>query len=256
MTPGVAVAVAALAAGLAAFLAVPPRPRGRGSAVLPGLVALLVVAPVVGAMLASGLLVPGIVFGAAGLGGWRWWVLRQRRAGAEMVSSQVLQACEGLAADLTAGLEPGAALSRTARDWSFLDPVVAAHALGSSVPEAFRSVAATPGAADLRVVAAAWDVGRESGPGLATGISQVSRSLRADRATARVVAAELASARATARLLALLPVAVLLLGSGSGGNPWHFLLQTPPGWICLAAGLALAVAGLVWLEVLAQGVTR
>lgn len=251
-----AVAVAAVASGLAALLAIPARPMSRGSGALPGLLTCLVVGPAVWVMISSGLLVPGGVLVLAGIGGWRWWVLRQRHAAAEAIAGQVLQACEGLAADLTAGLEPGRALSRTARDWSLLEPVVAAHSMGSSVPEALRSVAATPGAADLRVVAAAWEVGRESGPGLATGISQVARSLRADRATARVVATELASARATARLLALLPVAVLLLGSGSGGNPWHFLLQTPPGWVCLAAGLGLALLGLLWLEALAQGVTR
>lgn len=256
MTPGLAAGTAAVAAGLAVLLAIPPRPMARGSVAVPGLVVCVLVGPIVWLMLSWSLFVPGIVLSIAGVGGWRWWVLRQRRAAAELVSGQVLQACEGLAADLTAGLEPGGALVRTARDWSLLGPVVAAHSMGSSVPAAFRSLAATPGAADLRVVAAAWEVGRESGPGLARGISQVARSLRADRATARVVAAELASARATARLLAFLPVAVLVLGSGSGGNPWHFLLQTPPGWVCLTAGLALAVVGLLWLEALAGGVTQ
>lgn len=256
MTTGLSVTIAAVAAGLAVLLALPPRLSVRGSMAFPGLLVFLVAGPATWLALFSGLLVPGIVLGVMALGGLRWWSLRHRRAAAEDVSNQVLQACEALAADLTAGLEPGGALARTARDWALLEPVVSAAVMGSSVPEALRTVAATPGAADLRVVAAAWEVGRESGPGLASGITRVARSLRADRATARVVAAELASARATARLLAFLPVAVLMLGSGSGGNPWHFLLQTPPGWICLAAGLTLAVAGLVWLEALASGVTR
>jgi tight adherence protein B len=84
----------------------------------------------------------------------------------------------------------------------------------------------------------------------------VSAALRADRATLQVVEGELASARATARLVAALPVFALLLSAGAGGGAWSFLTGTPPGWACLLGGLALGLAGLAWIERIAQGVLR
>jgi tight adherence protein B len=78
--------------------------------------------------------------------------------------------------------------------------------------------------------------------------------LRDDRATARVVATEMAAAQATARLLAALPLAVLVLGRGLGGDPFGFLLDSAPGLVCLCTGLALEYAGLVWLGRIADRV--
>jgi tight adherence protein B len=82
-----------------------------------------------------------------------------------------------------------------------------------------------------------------------------SERLRDDQATARVVATEMAAATATARLLAALPVAVVLLGNGLGGDPLGFLLRSTPGLVCLGLGLALEYAGLAWLARIADQVT-
>lgn len=197
-----------------------------------------------------GVVVVAVALGA--VGGWLVWQRRRDRRARAVTAVGVLDACEVLAAELAAGRPPGHALAEAARRWSGLSPVVDAWSLGSDVPDAFRRVAASPGAADLRVVAAAWQVAHHSGNGLAHAVARVASRIRAQRQTQRVVTSELASARATARLVAALPVVALGMGSGAGGNPWRFLLDTPVGWGCLGAGLGFGVAGLWWIEAIAD----
>lgn len=247
--------LAAALAGLAAWLLVPPvapvRPVWAWPPVLIG------VAGVGGWCLVSGRLPPrlgavGVATALAAAGGRTIWRRRRDRRQRSMVATGVLDACEVLAAELAAGRPPGMALSEAARRWPGLAPVLDAWSLGSDVPGALRRVAASPGAGDLRVVAAAWQVAHHSGTGLAHAVSRVASRIRAQRQTQRVVTSELASARATARLVAALPVVALGMGSGAGGSPWRFLLDTPVGWACLVAGLAFGVAGLWWIEAIAD----
>lgn len=175
----------------------------------------------------------------------------RRRSAADQAA--VLEVCDLLAADLDAGRPPGAALASAAERWPPLDPVVEALRLGADVPEALRRLAvARRGAADLRWVAGAWQVAQDSGHGLSAALERTASGLRARRRTRRLIDSELASARATARLVACLPVAVLLMGSGAGSDPWAFLLRTPVGWICLVGGLSLVAVGLWWIERLAD----
>lgn len=168
----------------------------------------------------------------------------------------VLDVCDLLAAELAAGRPPGAALSAATERWPPLGAAVEAVRLGADVPEALRRLALERrGAADLRWVAGAWQVAQHSGHGLAAALERTAGGLRARRRTRRLVDSELASARATARLVACLPLAVLLMGSGAGSDPWSFLLATPVGWICLAGGLGLIGLGLWWIERLADRAT-
>lgn len=244
--------VAVACAGLAALLLFRAPPR-LGSRPPPRLVLLapLAVAPLLvprfGALL--------VVLGLAGLGGVALWRRRRRRRVAARVSADVLETCELLAGELAAGRPPGHALARAADVWPPLAPVAESFRVGADVPDALRALAGRlEGAGDLRVVAAAWQVAHRTGQGLASAVDRVAESLRAEAATRRLVEGELASARATARLVAGLPVLALVMGSGAGGDPWGFLLGHPAGIACLAGGLAFGLAGLWWIEAIAAGV--
>src|SRR5690349_5991295 len=69
---------------------------------------------------------------------------RERRAMTRR-RNQVLAACEGLAADLAAGLAPHQALLTMADQWPELRPVADAAGLGADVAAAFRAAARLPG---------------------------------------------------------------------------------------------------------------
>jgi tight adherence protein B len=197
-------------------------------------------------------LVVGGVLGAAAWSIHRLWRRVRRRRRTSETAEAVLAACELLAAELAAGRSPPAALSRAAEDWPPLRPVAATASIGGDVPAALRQLAFGPGAGGLRLVGAAWSVTQHSGRGLAEALGHVANAVRADQRTARVVAGELASARATARLVALLPVAALLMAAGGGGDPVGFLVGGPAGIACLAAGLALGLGGVWWIESIAD----
>jgi tight adherence protein B len=185
-------------------------------------------------------------------------ILRRRSAvlAAQRRGERVLGVCEAIASDLTAGQPPSAALERAAREWDELAPVAAAGRMGADVPSALRELGSRPGAGQLRRVAATWQVAHDTGAGLAAAMRAAGDAIRAERRTTRLVATELAAAHATARMLAVLPLFVLLLGMGIGGDPVGFLLHSTPGLVVLAAGLGLSFAGLSWLERIAERVLQ
>jgi tight adherence protein B len=177
---------------------------------------------------------------------------RRRQSAADQAA--VLEVCDLLAAELAAGRPPDAALAAASERWPPLVAAVEAARLGADVSDVLRRLSQERrGAADLRWVAGAWQVAQHSGHGLAAALERTGDGLRARRRTRRLVDSELASARATARLVACLPLAVLVMGSGAGSDPWSFLLGTPVGWLCLGCGLGLIGLGLWWIERLADG---
>ena len=235
--------------------AAPPsatRSRGRGASSL-------LVLPAGGAVLAvaaPGRLVPVLVLAAGCGAGLALWRRRRSHRAAHLVAERVREACEHLAAELEAGLPAGDALDQVARAWPVLAPVAEAHRIGADVPDALRHAAAGPGAGDLRLLAAAWQVAHRTGQGLASAVERVASDLIAARRTRRVVDGELASARATARLVAGLPLLAWVMGSGAGGDPLGFLLGSPVGWGCLALGAGFGLAGLWWIEAIAGDVDQ
>lgn len=257
-------AVAALLAMATVLLLVPRSVRGPAES------------PTRASQVSPALLVPGLTTAGAAL--WLWLdarqlvlvlllgclaagilrLVRRRRAvrAGERRAGEVLAFCDALASDLVAGQPPLTSLERAAAEWPELAPVAVAGRLGADVPGVLRELATRPGAGQLRTVAATWQVSQDTGAGLAVAVRRAASIIRAERRTARLVSSELAAAHATARMLAVLPVGVLLLGAGVGGDPVGFLTGSTPGLVCLTLGLALGFGGMLWLERIAERVQR
>ena len=225
----------------------------------PGPVVVLLVVAAVGAAALVGSPEPAVlalVLAGGVAGAHRLWRQRARAVVTEQTRDRVLECCDLLAAELAAGQPAGVALDQAAEAWPAIGPVAQCQAYGGDVPAALRRAALEPGAEGMALVAAAWHVSHRTGHGLADALGRVAQALRDARATDRVVRGELASARATARLVATLPLVALAIGAGSGGDPISFLVGTPIGLACLAGGLGLGLAGLAWIERLASEAAR
>jgi tight adherence protein B len=229
------------------------RARGRGDRWVPAL--LLGVVAGGGVVLAEGVVLALLLVLLLAAGGaWNLLARSRARRGRMLRTGRVVDFCEALVAELRAGRPAGPALVRACEGRPELRAVGRAVELGGDVPQALREVAALPGAEALRELASAWAVSARAGTTLSLSVGRVAESARRRQLLARMVAAELAAARATATLVGLLPVAVLALGQGLGGDVWGFLLTTAPGVTCLGLAVLLTHLGLRWIDRIAEGV--
>jgi tight adherence protein B len=247
--------VAATLTGLALWLLMAPhRPAlGTDGRAWPA-IALAVLGLAAALLLPNAWAAPLLVLAPASWAGRLLWRRRTDGRLAESNAERMAEVCDLIAAELSAGRPPEAALGEAATAWPVIAPVAEVCRLGGDVPGALREAALEPGASGLRLLAAAWSVAQRTGGGLGAATRRVAEAVRRDQATRRVVNGELASARATARLMAGLPIVALLMGSGAGGDPWAFLLGTPAGLGCLGAGLIAGFSGLWWIEQIAREV--
>src|SRR6185437_10252268 len=121
-----------------------------------------------------------------------------------------------------------------------------AEASGGDGLQALRD-GAVPGSSQA-ALAAAWSVCQRSGSSLAVPVKRIADGAAAQLRIEREAEAALASARASARLLAVLPFAGVALAQLSGAGAAQVLLTTGLGQACLAIGTGLDLAGLAWLD--------
>ena len=196
-----------------------------------------------------------LVASVSALAGVRAFAAGRRAEEARRRRGAVVDFCEALVGELRAGQPVLVSLERSAAVWPEVAPAVAAARLGADLPGALRWLARSPGAEALQHLAAAWQLCEATGGGLTLAAQQVLEATRADAAALRQVEGEVSSARATARLVAALPVVVLVAGDGLGARPWAFLFGNPAGVTCLGAGVLLVVLGLAWIDRIAASAT-
>ncbi|MDQ1250910.1 MAG: tight adherence protein [Actinomycetota bacterium] len=164
----------------------------------------------------------------------------RRRAAADVVLA--------LSAELSTGLPLDVALRRAGADRDFMVRSVGAVRVGGDVPAALRTDAQEFDLAVLAALAAVWQVSAGSGAGLSDAAYRLGAAALQRERLRRDLASQMAGPKATARVLALLPLIGLVLGSGIGGSPFAWLLGTPAGWGVLIVGLTLEVVGVLWVR--------
>lgn len=187
------------------------------------------------------------IVGRAGIG-----PASRRRRGRERL--RVIQALGALAAELEAGQPPGTALSRAGGKPEAWPVTLAAVQVGGDVVAALGIDAREH--AVLRQLAACWQVGADTGAGLAVSVGRLAATARAAEDVRVDLEGQLAGPRATARMLALLPLVGIGFGMMLGSDPLAWLLGTTPGRLCLVAGTILTAVGAFWTGRIAARVER
>jgi tight adherence protein B len=202
------------------------RPRWvvRGAAALAAVPASVLAGPVAGAIV-------GVYFGLGARAVLRRSADRTRAA----TRSRDLDHLCALAADLRAGLPPTGRPVGSTSEGAPITP--------DPKPEPDRL---------RQLVAALWGLAERTGAPVADLVERIEADARAmDRAHASA-AAQAAGARATAWLLAGLPVGGIALGYGIGADPLQVLLHTPLGAACAGGAIALQLGGLAWSDRLSR----
>ncbi|WP_231486552.1 type II secretion system F family protein [Candidatus Blastococcus massiliensis] len=194
----------------------------------------------------------------AGAGAWAGGRALATRRAAARVDAGLRGLADGLAA-LAAELRSGRSLDAAA---AAAGSACGDTAVGRSLLRAVRTPEVAPpdlpGELDaaLARTAAATRLSQRTGCSLAAVATAVEDDLRA-RSRHRVeLRAATAGPRASATVLAGLPVLGLLMGSGVGADPWSVLTTTATGQVLLVAGAALEATGLAWSHHLVQRALR
>lgn len=233
----------------------PAAGRARRLAVAPPLPVTVGVAAAAVAALVSTPLVAGLA-ALAGVVGGRSWVARRQVRRAEDRLRSLTEGLGALGAELRSGRSFDAAT----------DAAVAACAdeeCGAALAGALRApgLPEPPGTdaelvAALRRVSAGVRLSARTGCSLAAVVAAVEDDLRARQRLRQELRTATAGPRASAVLLAGLPVLGLAMGSGVGADPWRVLTTTGTGQLLLATGVVLELVGLSWSTHLVRRAVR
>ena len=224
-----------------------------------------VLASAVGVAVLTGALLPVTTLLSAGAATATAWVRRRRSRRRRRMSDEagiLISALEVLVGELRIGAHPVAAFDVAARESTgpvagVLCGVAARARLGADVVSGL--VAATPGShlgAEWNRLAVAWRLAAEHGMPIAAVMRGAQTDIVERQRFRQQVQSALAGARASAGILAALPVAGLALGQAVGADPVSFLVRGGAGGWCLVAGVLLLAAGMLWSDRIIDGVGR
>lgn len=253
---GIPAAALLLAAALATFPSSPRRRLlSRGSrAQWPPLPAAATAVCLVGAatvLLRLTTVLAAVVVGAT----VRLRYRRRRRRRHALDEGRMLEsALEVLVGELRVGSHPVRAFCVAADETpgavaAALRAVAARAGLGADVTAGLRDAArssALPAQWDR--LAVCWQLAAEHGLAIATLMRAAQRDITERQRFSARVASSMAGARATAAILAALPVLGVVLGELIGARPLSFLLGGQAGGWLLVVGSVLACAGLLWSD--------
>lgn len=119
---------------------------------------------------------------------------------------------------------------------------------GEPDPETTPGSEVGSGAASWRRIGVAWQTAEQYGLPMVDMLAALRSDLRSRRGFADRTRAGLSGPRATAMVLAGLPLLGIALGQATGAGPIQVLLGGGLGGILLVAGTVLAAAGVAWSE--------
>lgn len=251
---------AALALSMAVLFAPAPA-RPRALALMPrGTSARLRLPPgpvVVVALAVPLLLLPASVVLAAGLVvATLWWLRRSagRRRSSSQEAAALQDALDVLVGELRVGVHPVTAVGSAAAEARgsvarSLSAVAARAVLGADVAAGLRAEArksCAPGSWER--LAVCWQLAHEHGLAVATLMRTAQHDIGERARFGSRVEAGMAGARATAAILAALPLLGLVLGQALGADPLVFLTSGGAGGALLVIGAALICCGLLWSD--------
>jgi tight adherence protein B len=156
--------------------------------------------------------------------------------------------------ELKAGQPPASALVRAAVIPPIWPAALSAVGIQGDVCQALNIDAQRY--PELKNLAACWKVAAHSGSGMTTAVNRLIQGLRENEEMRNTLDAELASPRATAKVLSGLPLIGLLMGIAMGANPIGWLFGNPLGIACLICGLAFSCLGIFWSRRLVRSVEQ